>query len=104
MQCGKCVPCLIRRASFHAARMVDRTEYSLAGQNLSLLMGMNGAKDDLLAMILAARRMPSTNIASWVAASGPLPKDRAQRDALLSVAGRGMAEVSAYLNDLNLLE
>ncbi len=104
MQCGKCVPCLIRRASFHSARMSDPTDYAPAGQNLASVMHMDGAKDDLLAMILAARRMPSTNISKWVSTAGPLPTDRAQRDVLLGVADRGMAEVSAYLNYLNLLE
>lgn len=67
-------------------------------------MRTDGARDDLLAMILAARRMPTTDSGRWVAAAGPLPSDRTQRDALLSVADRGMAEVSAYLNDLSLLE
>lgn len=103
-QCGKCVPCLIRRASFHAAGLADPTPYALAGQNLVTVLGRDGARDDLLAMILAARRMPTTDIARWVATSGPLPTDRTQRDALLSVADRGMAEVSAYLNELGLLE
>lgn len=104
MQCGKCVPCLIRRASFHAAGFADPTQYAPVGQNLAAVMGIDGARDDLLAMILAARRMPSTNTSRWVASAGPLPTDRARRDALLGVADRGMAEVSAYLNDLGLLE
>lgn len=103
MQCGKCVPCIIRRASFHAASYPDPTPYALGGQNLVSVLGMDGAKDDLLAMILAARRLPTMNISKWVASSGPLPTDRVQRDALLGVAGRGMAEVSAYLNQLSLL-
>lgn len=103
MQCGKCVPCLIRRASFHAAGFVDHTPYNPAGQNLAAVLGTDGARDDLMAMILAARRMPGTSTSRWVATSGPLPTDRAQRDALLRVADRGIAEVSAYLNHLNLL-
>lgn len=104
MQCGKCVPCLIRRASFHAAGYTDTTQYTPIGRNLATLMDIDGARDDLLAMILAARKLPTTNLSKWVAASGPLPTDRGQRDALLSVANRGMAEVMAYLADLNLLE
>src|SRR5690606_27268549 len=38
LQCGRCVPCLIRRASFHAAAMVDRTPYDPSGQNLASVM------------------------------------------------------------------
>ena len=103
MQCGRCVPCLIRRASFHAAGIPDNTVYAQNGLDLAAVMDMDGARDDLLAMILAARRMPSQNIAHWIPSAGPLPADRAMRDGLLSVASRGMAEVSAYLEHLGLL-
>lgn len=104
MQCGKCVPCLIRRASFHAAGLADPTSYNPTGQNLVTVLSMDGARDDLLAMILAARKMSAINTSRWVATSGPLPTDRVRRDALLRVVDRGMAEVSAYLNHLNLLQ
>lgn len=103
IQCGRCVPCLIRRASFHAAGMADRTGYDPDGRDLAAVMAREDARDDLLAMILAARKLPSTDIARWVPQAGPLPADRAKRDALLDVARRGMAEVSAYLNHLGLL-
>jgi hypothetical protein len=103
VQCGKCVPCLIRRASYHAAGIVDNTPYDPDGQNLVAVMAKDDARDDLLAMILASRRLPSIDIARWVPMAGPLPADRAERDALLNVASRGMAEVSAYLNHLGLL-
>ena len=103
-QCGKCVPCIIRRASFHAARIPDNTLYAPSGQNLAAVMSMDGASDDLLAMILAARRMSSKDIARWIPMAGPLPVDRAKRDELLDVGNRGMAEVSAYLKYLGLLE
>lgn len=103
-QCGKCVPCLIRRASFHASQREDNTDYAPEGEDLTAVIAMDNAKDDLLAMILAARRLPSTNIARWVSMAGPLPSDKAERDALLGVASRGMAEVKAYLNHHSLLE
>lgn len=103
MQCGRCVPCLIRRASFHAAGMADGTPYDPAGQNLAAVLAMEDARDDLLAMILAARKLPSMDMARWVPQAGPLPADRTGRDALLDVARRGMAEVRTYLNHLGLI-
>jgi hypothetical protein len=103
IQCGKCVPCLIRRASFHNATMYDHTRYSPIGSNLPALMATTAGKDDLMAMILAARRLPGINMGRWVPSAGPLPKNRIDRDNLLSVASRGMEEVRSYLEQQNLL-
>ncbi|MEQ9330211.1 Qat anti-phage system QueC-like protein QatC [Thalassobaculum sp.] len=103
LQCGRCVPCIIRRASFHAAGMDDNTPYDPAGTDLAAVLAVEKARDDLLAMIQASRRVPSSNMAGWLAQTGPLPMDRTERDELLDVARRGMAEVRAYLNHLGLL-
>lgn len=103
VQCGKCVPCIIRRASFHAARMVDATTYGSKGQDLASVMSDRAARDDLMAMILAAKRLPHIDVRRWVPQAGPLPIERKERDALISVADRGMKEVGAYLATLGLL-
>jgi hypothetical protein len=104
IQCGRCVPCLIRRAAFHAAGMPDKTKYAPEGQNLVSVIAAEKFRDDLLAMVLAARRLPTVDFARWVPQAGPLPTERAARDALLDVAKRGMEEVSAYLHHLGLLK
>lgn len=97
IQCGKCIPCLIRRASFHAAGMPDKTPYSSSGVDLGKVMRNEAGRDDLLAMLLAARRMASSNLGKWVNSSGPLPLDRTRRDGLIDVARRGMDEVAVFL-------
>jgi hypothetical protein len=102
-QCGRCVPCLIRRAAFHGAGMEDATGYAPEGQDLADVMTTERFRDDLLAMILAARQMPKRDVGRWVAQSGPLSTDRTERDKLIGVANRGMAEVTAYLDNLGLL-
>jgi hypothetical protein len=104
IQCGKCVPCLIRRASFHNARMTDHTLYAPIGTNLPALMATIAGKDDLMAMILASRRLPTIKMERWVPSAGPLPRNRMDRDNLLGVASRGMEEVRNYLDQQNLLE
>ena len=96
-QCGKCVPCLIRRASFHAAGWPDTTEYKAANVNLSHVLRRNNDSDDLMAMILAARRMPVVDVRAWVAKAGPLPLDIVEKTALVDVVSRGMAEVKGFL-------
>ncbi len=102
VQCGKCVPCIIRRASFHAAGMTDDTEYG-KGQDLSSVMNDGKARDDLMAMILASRGLPHVDAARWILQAGPLPYGRQARDDLIAVATRGMKEVQKYLASLNLL-
>jgi hypothetical protein len=59
--------------------------------------------DDLMAMILASRRLRDEDVATWVAKTGPLPNDHAQQAALVDVVSRGMAEVRAFLESEQLL-
>ncbi|WP_343214878.1 Qat anti-phage system QueC-like protein QatC [Dyella terrae] len=103
-QCGKCVPCLIRRASFHAAGWEDQTHYKPPGDNLRQVLAHDVDSDDLMAMILASRRLPDEDIATWVAKTGPLPNDHAQQASLVSVVHRGMSEVRAFLESEQLLQ
>lgn len=102
-QCGKCVPCIIRRASFHSAGMVDDTRYNSKGQDLTTVIKDVNARDDLMAMILAARRLPTEDVGKWVRQSGPLPLNRQIRNDLFGVASRGMGEVRSYLGSIGLL-
>jgi Queuosine biosynthesis protein QueC len=100
-QCGRCVPCLIRRASFHAAGWADDTVYDEPGKDLSQVITDENKRDDLMAMLLASQRLPGTDVAAWVAKTGPLPRDVAA--ALVDVVHRGMREVTRFLNAENLL-
>lgn len=102
VQCGRCVPCLIRRSAFHAARMPDTTEYGSAGVDLERVMENEELRDDLAAMLLATRNLSTRNVRTRVMQSGPLPQERIARDALFDVATRGMSEVAAYLEHLGL--
>jgi hypothetical protein len=101
-QCGRCVPCLIRRAAFHASNIVDATPYS--SPDLGVVMANEHHRDDLLAMVLAVRKARVEPISPWVALSGPLPIERAERDALVDVVRRGMAEMEDYLGSLGLVD
>lgn len=88
-QCGRCVPCLIRRASFHAAGLQDGTTY------LSSL-ALSTRNDDVLAARQGAARaaaMDARQLERWVLRAGPLPGDSVQRRDLVQAVGRGMAEL-----------
>lgn len=104
IQCGRCVPCLIRRASFHAAGWADQTEYAPSGDDLRQVLAHGNERDDLMAMILASRKLEVINVTNWIAKTGPLPTLRDERAALVDVVGRGMAEVRAYLDSERLLQ
>jgi 7-cyano-7-deazaguanine synthase in queuosine biosynthesis len=88
-QCGRCVPCLIRRASFHAAGMNDGTLY------LNDLRA-SSRNDDVLAArhaVAAHGRAAPRDLYQWVARAGPLPADRATRALTVEAVGRGLSEL-----------
>lgn len=91
MACGRCVPCLIRRASFEFAGVADTSHYVT-----QLTQGAEMG-DDLLAVqtaILRARAMPTRAIASR---SGPLPLDAHLRSQYEGVVRRGLDEMESFL-------
>lgn len=97
-QCGRCVPCLIRRASFHAAGWKDSTDYSPRGEDLyAHLHAADPAPDDLMAMLQAVHGLDSVDISRWVAKTGPLPLPPVEKAARVAVVDRGMREVKSFL-------
>jgi hypothetical protein len=95
-QCGRCLPCLIRRAAFHGAGVEDATEYRFNDLAAVLREGTGRDKDDLLS-VMAALRRPRARFATWVAQSGPLPDNPAERDGYVDVFRRGLDELGAFL-------
>lgn len=90
-QCGRCVPCLIRRASFPAAGMLDKTTY------LNDLRA-SSRNDDVLAArhaVAAHHGVGPRDLGRWVARAGPLPTDAATRALTVDAVGRGLAELGA---------
>jgi len=96
-QCGRCVPCLIRRAAYHGSGMKDNTHYQPEGQDLQDFLEHGNDSDDLMAMLLAVRRLPKADVAKWVSQTGPMPLATADRDSRLDAVRRGMIEVESYL-------
>ncbi|PZQ33288.1 MAG: hypothetical protein DI562_01985 [Stenotrophomonas acidaminiphila] len=103
MQCGRCVPCLIRRASFHAAGRQDRTDY--APQAVDLLRYFESGKesDDLMAMMLACEALDDMDMEAWVAKTGPLHLAEGDRQARVAAVHRGMIEVRDFLGSHHLV-
>jgi hypothetical protein len=94
-QCGRCVPCLIRRSSLHSANVVDPTPYEF--DDLPKVLNDPSGRDDLIAVQSAILRLRTQQAARWVLQAGPLPQDVALRQRYFDVALRGMAELEQYL-------
>lgn len=103
LQCGRCVPCLIRRASFHAAGWNDRTDYSPKGTNLLRFFQHEAGSDDLMAMMLASEGLDDMDMDTWVAKTGPMPLAAADREARVDAVRRGMMEVKGFLASEHLI-
>lgn len=88
-QCGRCVPCLIRRASFHAAGVPDQTQYYTQ-------LDRSAKADDVLAARQAVARLAAFDrrrFEAWVRSAGPLPANSRARQDTIAAIGRGLAEL-----------
>ncbi|MBF4274719.1 Qat anti-phage system QueC-like protein QatC, partial [Vibrio anguillarum] len=96
IQCGHCLPCLIRRASVHHAGFDDDAPYKT--KRLKTLIKEKDTRDDLQAVQTAIIRLKQTNnYKSWLRKSGPIPLDKSIRNALESTLKRGLMEVEVFI-------
>ena len=102
IQCGRCVPCIIRRAAVLASGFSLDAKYD--SEILRYVLNDGDAKDDLLALTAANIRISKINDHSrWVRESGPLPDQENERQELFSVFSRGLAEVGVFLKKEKIL-
>lgn len=97
-QCGRCIPCLIRRSSLHAAGVADATPYEF--DNLHEVMADPNGRDDLIAVQSAILRLRNLPMGRWVLQAGPLPAEAEIRQRYFAVARRGMNELEGYLRSV----
>lgn len=101
VQCGKCVPCLIRRASFFKANYSDTTPYQFT--HLKDVIKHAQYRDDLMSMIVAIKTLEhTTNKNIWVAKSGFLPTEKVERQNIIDTVLRGFDEVKGFLQQQSL--
>ncbi len=89
--CGKCVPCIIRRAALYAAGISDQTIYEW--RDLAVVKD----EADLLAFRIAIVERQSGKIGKMLVSSGPIPAGAAPVDAYADVVLRGTNEVQRFL-------
>jgi hypothetical protein len=92
-QCGRCVPCLIRRASFDASGVADKSAYKTNIEK-------SKKNDDVMAARIAtarAKKASETELARWSMRSGPLPADPLRRKKIIGAVSRGLVELGDFL-------
>lgn len=94
MACGRCVPCLIRRASFDRAGVADTSAYQdpLHASGMDIDVG-----DDLLAVQIAIKRAHAAPARAIASRSGPMPMNPHLRDEYEGVVRRGLVEMERFL-------
>lgn len=95
--CGRCVPCLVRRAAFHAWKGEDSTYYKY--DNLALDDEDHAGFDDVRSALIGIAECNELGITRWLGAtlSSDLVEDKEQ---LVQTVKRGLNEMYALLNGL----
>ena len=101
IQCGYCLPCLVRRASIFHAGFTKDADYAIP--RLKSILNEPEKRDDVHAVQTAIIRLKkSADYMAWLRQSGPLPQNKETREELESTVKRGLAEVEAFLKSVNL--
>ncbi|OQW32371.1 MAG: hypothetical protein A4E20_14015 [Nitrospira sp. SG-bin2] len=92
--CGRCVPCLVRRAAFRTAGMNDTTEYVY--KNLGRNDADHAGFDDVRSVAMALAEVKSDGLETWIgtALSTKLLGDIGPLQAMV---GRGLDELGSLL-------
>ena len=93
--CGRCVPCLIRRAAFHAWKVRDQTEYVY--EDLSIDDADHARSDDVRAAAMAVAEAADGGIDEWLGAALSSPAMRGSALELRDIAARGLTEIADFL-------
>lgn len=95
--CGRCVPCLVRRAAFDAWKGTDLTSYVY--NNLALDNDEHAGFDDVRSALIGIAECDEIGITRWIGStlSSNLVIDKQE---LVRTAGRGLNEIKTWLTKL----
>lgn len=98
--CGRCVPCLIRRASLHAAFRLDETPYRIPDLNAQTLDSRKAEGEHVRAFQLSLAKLAANpgRAKFDVHKPGPLSDHPSSIADYVGVYMRGMEEVGSLLN------
>jgi 7-cyano-7-deazaguanine synthase in queuosine biosynthesis len=90
--CGRCMPCLVRRAAFRGAGMKDKTEYKYA--NLGRDDEDYASFDDVRSVAMALAEVKADGLEAWLGTSLSTTL-LGDIDALQAMLGRGLKELAS---------
>ena len=93
-QCGRCLPCLIRRSANHVAG-ISEPSGTYVVEDLSVVTGNRDTSQDVYAVRRALRTHTPDRIALWVQKAGPL--ENQNPDLTYAVVNRGLKEIDTFL-------
>ena len=97
--CGRCLPCLIRRAAFHASDIPDTTQYVFADLSRDDLD--HARFDDVRSVAMAIALWREDGVDAWVRpALNATTLGNLSR--YLGVIDRGMEELDAFFESMNI--
>lgn len=99
MHCGRCIPCLVRRAAFFAWKGIDSDLTKYRYPDLATLDANHAGFDDVRSALIGIDECHEVGISKWIGAtlSSDLIKDK---EALRQTANRGLGEIEAFLDSL----
>lgn len=97
--CGRCVPCIVRRAAFHKWGTKDKTSYVF--ENLGKNDPDHSGFDDVRAALIGIAECREEGINRWLGASlsSGLIQERSE---LVQVVDRGLLEIKDFLKSFGL--
>nr|VFJ43300.1 MAG: 7-cyano-7-deazaguanine synthase (queuosine biosynthesis) [Candidatus Kentron sp. FM]VFJ43948.1 MAG: 7-cyano-7-deazaguanine synthase (queuosine biosynthesis) [Candidatus Kentron sp. FM]VFK06036.1 MAG: 7-cyano-7-deazaguanine synthase (queuosine biosynthesis) [Candidatus Kentron sp. FM] len=97
--CGRCVPCLIRRAAFVRAGIYDETSYHYS--NLSINDAAHLHFDDVQAARYAIHSVATKGVGRWAGSAISIAQ-LGEREPYLSVAERGIRELKTLFQGMGI--
>lgn len=94
-QCGRCFPCLIRRASFKQWKVQDRTGYFY--KNLGIKDHNHAGFDDVRSAAIAILDSDSSGFDSWIGPALSNPVFKNQKKEYEDIVKRGLNELKTLL-------
>lgn len=96
-QCGKCVPCIIRRAALNHAGINDLTPYSYPDLHRAVFYAKHDELDDLKATQFAIEKFLHADLKRVVLRSAPFPFSEDIRNSFVDIVKRGLDEINNFI-------
>ncbi|BCS89549.1 Qat anti-phage system QueC-like protein QatC [Pseudodesulfovibrio sediminis] len=96
-QCGKCIPCIIRRAAYKAAGIEDQTKYLHPDLRRTQAYSVHSELDDLKSVQFAIAKSREANIKRMVLRSAPLRFSEVIQNSYVDVFKRGLEEIDNFI-------